>query len=144
MTLADAINMYSKLHTCLVPGDKKSIDEYKKINNGEVIIKVSEKPRNYEHHKKLFAIMQFCVDNSDFTGSVDDFLVAVKYEIGFVEHKKRIDGDDIILPKSINFEKAGQETFQQFYEKALNCMSNYMKMSVNDIENMSKLNSAIN
>jgi hypothetical protein len=131
-TIADE---YSLLCTGIFPASKEEFESWKKIKKNEVFeIEIKDVIRNYEHHKKFFAILNYCKDNSDFVGSVDDFLTACKYEIGFVHEIKELSGTVRIIPKSINFQSIGQRGFQEFYNRILFCLSQYMKQSIEEIE----------
>lgn len=139
ITAKEVIDAYSLLATCLIP-HPDDIEEYKKIKKGDVInVKIADIPRNYEHHKKLFGILNYSVSNSDFTGTDEDFLTAIKYEIGFVDVKKKIDDSEVIIPRSISFEKMGQKAFEDFYNKVMFCLSKYMNDSIEEIEQKSVL-----
>lgn len=134
MTIQEARDNYSLLATCLVPMPD-SIDEYKKVKKGDVIdVNVRDKKRNLEHHRKMFAILNYVVENSDFQGSADDLLIVLKYEIGYVREFEDFMGVKIITPKSINFEVMGQMAFEDFYSRVLLVLSRYMNDTIENIE----------
>jgi hypothetical protein len=44
----------------------------------------------------------------------------VKYEIGWVKTVRKIDGEEIVIPKSIDFASIGEKTFtEKIFEPAL-------------------------
>jgi hypothetical protein len=127
-------DQYSIMATCFVP-ESDSIEEYKKIKKGDVVeVKLKDKSRNYEHHKKLFAILNYVVDNSDFEGKEDDLLTVLKYEIGYTRECKNLSGSTRVFCKSINFETLGQYAFEEFYKKVMFVLSKYMNDSIENIE----------
>jgi hypothetical protein len=137
MTIKQAKEQYSFLATCLIP-EHESIEEYKKIKAGEACeVKLKDMSRNYEHHKKLFAILNYVVNNSDFEGKEDDLLIVLKYEIGYTRECKNLAGQTRVFAKSINFETLGQYAFEEFYQKSMYCLSKYMNDSVENIEKYS-------
>ena len=87
--------------------------------------------------KSFFAILNYVLENSDFEGNKDDLLVVVKYEIGYTKNGKNLKGENIVYPKSINFDTIGQYAFEEFYKKAMYCLSKYMNDTIENIEKYS-------
>jgi len=56
---------------------------------------------------------------------------AREYDKAWVKTKKEV----YQFPKSINFNKMNQATFDTFYDRALHILSEYLGVSIDDLEN---------
>lgn len=77
-------------------------------------------PRNPQHHRLLFALIQLITENSEAYRTTEQALVAIKLAAGYFEPV--VDprtGHVVPVPQSISFEKMGQEDFERFYSAAL-------------------------
>jgi hypothetical protein len=118
LRIKDVISEYGNI-TCLIP-IKQSIEEYKTIKNGEVINVKWDYARNLKHHRLFFAILKTVCDNLPDNISVESLLIMVKYEIGWVKTVKKINGEEIVIPKSIDFATIGEKTFtKKIFEPSL-------------------------
>lgn len=91
-------------------------------------------PRNIQHHKKFFAILKTVVDNCNDFPNTEVLLSYLKIKCGhayIVKTKKEV----YQFPKSINFNKMNQATFDTFYDRALHILSEYLGVSIDDLEN---------
>ncbi len=78
------------------------------------------RPRNGQHHRKLFALLQLVAENSETYDTPEKALVAVKLVTGHAE--PFIDpatGELMQLPKSIAYDAMDQDEFDRFYELAI-------------------------
>lgn len=110
----------------LVPMYDSDYSEKKKLKVGDRVLCEIKKPRNYEFHKKFFALLRLTFDNlpdciADALGIYceDDLLVALKLDIGYAE-VATVAGHDIIRTKSISFPAMDNTEFEHFYN---NCVS---------------------
>lgn len=83
------------------------------------------KPRNYDHHKKAFALFNLILENTDKYATVDQILDEIKFRLGYLDHSI-IDGKYVYRLKSIAFDAMGQEKFNRFYSKAIDVILKYM------------------
>ena len=77
-------------------------------------------PRNGQHHRKLFALLNLVVDNSETYDTAEKALVAVKLVSGYVDlmiHPAT--GAITQVPQSISYDSMDQEAFDKFYEAAI-------------------------
>jgi hypothetical protein len=104
-------------------------DEAKEVCNAFAVGDVGKfdivKPRNYEHHKKAFALFNLVLENSDKYSTVDQILDEIKFRLGYLDHHV-IDGKYVFRLKSIAFDAMGQEKFNTFYSKAIDVILKYM------------------
>jgi len=118
LRIKDVISEYGNI-TCLIP-IKQSIEEYKTIKTGEIINAKWDYSRNLKHHRLFFAILKTVCDNLPDNISVESLLIMVKYEIGWVKTVKKINGEEIVIPKSIDFATIGEKTFtKKIFEPSL-------------------------
>lgn len=92
------------------------------FDDGDAVWMEPKKPRNLQHHNKLFVMLDFVRHHSPVASrylNSDDLLDEVKLLTGHYETKYRADGTPWPKPKSIAFDKMDQNEFQEFYNAAL-------------------------
>jgi hypothetical protein len=78
------------------------------------------KPRNGQHHRKLFALLTLVAENSETYNTTEKALVAVKLVTGHCEpFIDPMTGELTQLPKSIAYEAMDQDEFNEFYSAAI-------------------------
>jgi len=78
------------------------------------------RPRNGQHHRKLFALLQLVAENSETYDTPEKALVAVKLVTGYADPViDPITGELIQVPRSIAYESMEQDDFDRFYEAAI-------------------------
>lgn len=77
------------------------------------------KPRNYEFHKKFFALVKVVYENQDRYDTMKDVLTEIKLRTGHYHEHVTLNGVIIYVPKSIAFANMDEFQFQQFYDKAI-------------------------
>lgn len=103
----------------LRPADQLADEAFAKIPSGQIVFVEVKRPRNVQHHRLFFALMNKVHENLDGNRypTVDDLTAAIKIAAG---HRTRIElpnGDVGFIPKSISFHKMGQDEFSAFYDK---------------------------
>lgn len=86
-------------------------------------------PRNYEFHKKFFALLNVSfprwkpepvkTKTGDAVKSFEQFREDVTILAGYYEQNIRLDGTVRTVAKSISFAKMDNEEFSKFYDKAV-------------------------
>lgn len=77
-------------------------------------------PRNGKHHRKLFALIQLIVKNSEIYQTPKQALVAIKLAAGYFEpHINPVSHALEMVPHSISFDEMEQEDFNKFYDAAI-------------------------
>lgn len=81
-----------------------------------------KEPRNPVFHAKLFAVLQETLDNlpeESGLNKLDTYglLKAIEFEIGEVEQIRKLNGEMVLVPKSIAFENMDNIEFGKMYEK---------------------------
>ena len=136
--------------TVYVPADEKSGGELAKM--GWQFSATVRRPRNYEHHKKLFAIIGIAVEQGvldrdlEYQGLVcnwyainairlkykDDvysLLYILKYYLLPLESVMLPDGTETHTVSSIKFEAMEQSQFEKFYTQAVSLMAGWLGIS---------------
>ena len=101
---------------------------------GQTIELKARRPRNPAHHRKLFALLNILVDNTEHFANTEDALLAVKAATGLgrwvhVEGASR----ELFYPDSIAFDAMPQAEFADFYERAVAAVIRWW-LPVNDAE----------
>ncbi len=102
----------------LVAYDEESAQIIKKWPVATFILAEAVRPRNYEHHKKMFALLEIVLKNTDHFESIDETLEYFKIKTG--QYKIMKVGDKYYpITKSISFGSMSQDEFNLFYDKAI-------------------------
>lgn len=109
-------------------------EEFRSLKrNTDVLVEVGQK-RNYEFHKKFFALLKLTYDNfpewledSLNVHSVEDLRTRLKVDLGLYE-VSHYGNQSVIIPKSIAFDKMDETEFEKFYRSSVNhILKNYLK-----------------
>lgn len=106
----------------LIASDRASEEYLAKQTPGTIIRCEARKPRHPGHHAKFFAMLKLVWEGTELQDRypcMDNLLDAFKYEMGYVETFKAVDGTILTKPKSIAFESMAQDEFQDFYDRAV-------------------------
>lgn len=118
----------------LVPKYDSDREEFRNLKrNTDVLVEVGQK-RNYEFHKKFFALLKLTYDNfpewledSLNVHSVEDLRTRLKVDLGLYE-VSHYGNQSVIIPKSIAFDKMDETEFEKFYRSSVNhILKNYLK-----------------
>lgn len=117
----------------LLPADKESEKYVGKLIRNDVITADFKKPRNYEFHKKWFALVNFAYEHWTPSHFEDSKWKHVVPEKSFDRFRKdiiimagrytavyRVDGSVRIEAKSIAFGNMSEEEFAKLYDKTAN------------------------
>lgn len=97
----------------------ESVDEGRKIGVGEVLRVKYTRPRNGDHHRKFFALLQVVLENQEHFVNIDQILIDFKIRTGHVDVFIRQNGEVVYVPKSISFARMDQAGFEKFYQSVL-------------------------
>jgi len=113
-------------------GETPEMDEqFKGLKRGNYLFEIT-RPRNYQFHKKLFALLRMALDMQDQFQTMETFRDAVLISAGeFDLHQIRLpkieeelDGKKIMVlkPKSISFAKMDQTAFDALYSRVIDAL----------------------
>jgi len=112
------------IRPCLVPANDAAADGMGKIPYGEAVRVEITRPRNIDHHRKFFALLQKVYENQDTYKSVDELLDAFKMATGRFDWIPAPGGKGAFpRMQSISFAKMDQVQFELFYNEALDIVA---------------------
>jgi hypothetical protein len=102
------------------PAHDSDHDLAKQLKAGEVYRFTFVKPRNYEFHKKFFALIKLVFENQDHYTNMDDLRRDLTIEAGFkVEKINQFTGEVRWDAQSISFASMDEIEFGKLYSKML-------------------------
>ncbi|PHS61767.1 MAG: hypothetical protein COB09_17010 [Thalassobium sp.] len=115
--------LFQRTYEGFSPADKEASDWHYKTKQGALVELKGNRPRNPQHHRKFFALMNIVVDNSDDYDTVEQFrfvLMATLQRGKWIEvpHATRA----MFIPESISFKSMKQEDFDRLYNDAMNAI----------------------
>lgn len=109
----------------LMPMYDSDYDEKKKLRVGDTVLCDIKRPRNYEFHKKFFALIRLTFENlpehlhnSLHIYSEEDMLLSLKIDLGLCT-TVRYGFREVIKEKSISFSAMDETEFQRFYSRSI-------------------------
>ena len=86
--------------------------------------------RNPKFHRKYFALLGLVFDSQDKYANKEHFLTEIKLKIGHYDEHVTLEGELILKPKSISFDKCEELDFQEIYSKTIDvCLKHFMPQS---------------
>ena len=111
----------------LVPLYDSDLDMKKRLKTGSTVRCRVTQPRNYEFHKKFFALVRLTYDNLPLQlaerwniRSVDDMVRRFKRDLGYFSSRMNDRGEREIEYRSISFAAMDEEEFGRFYNDCVN------------------------
>ena len=111
----------------LVPLYDSDHDLKQRLRVGSIVRCRISQPRNYEFHKKFFALVRLTYDNLPLPlverwniRSVDDMLRRFKRDLGYFTSSVNELGEREIEYRSISFAAMDEEEFERFYNGCVN------------------------
>jgi hypothetical protein len=102
------------------PLSQAARDFHSKTKLGQVVEVKARRPRNPQHHRKMFALLNIVADNCEDFQDTDDALTAVKAAMGYGRWIKPAGATrEIFIPDSIAFDAMSQGEFEPFYDGAI-------------------------
>lgn len=95
----------------------------RKIKVGKVVRCEVTQPRNIQHHRKFFALLNTVWQAAGDWATVDDLLIELKIKLGITkEIVIRESGEVVKIVGSISFAAMDQTEFDKFYERAIQAL----------------------
>lgn len=121
------MDIFCKVTPCgLVPLHDSDLDLKKRLRVGSVVRCKVSNPRNYEHHKKFFALVRLTFDNLPLPlvekwniRNEYDMLRRFKRDLGYFTNTINEYGEHEIEYLSITFAAMEQHEFEQFYNQCI-------------------------
>lgn len=99
--------------------DNEGIDVLKRVPLGELVRCEITRPRNLQHHKKFFALLNVVCDATDKWPTSQRLLLELKDVLGYVSQETLSTGRILDVPRSISFARMDQIAFDAFYDRSL-------------------------
>lgn len=106
--------------TGFAAADDAALAALRKIKLGRTVRCEIAAPRNIQHHRKFFALLNTVWAATGDWVSVDDLLIELKFNLGITrELVIRKTGEVVKIVGSISFASMDQAAFDAFYESAI-------------------------
>lgn len=107
--------------------------ESQKVKEGEEV--QAKRARNPGHHRKFFALLNLGFSSQDKIDNFEIYRMVTLMKAGHVVFVKGTDGKDHPLPKSISWDKMGQEEFERVYSAVLTVICKEVGLTSEEIQN---------
>ena len=119
----------------LVPLYSSDLDEKRKLKIGETYQVEVKRPRNYQFHKKFFALLNIGWENTDVEMPFDTYRRWVTMLAGFYKVYHTTKGE-LYEHESIAFSYMDDDTFSEVYDRVLNIILKDTGAAKPDVEAM--------
>ena len=103
------------------------MEKGKKVKVGDIVECEIKQPRNYNFHKKFFALIELVFQNQEITDEKEDLRAYLIMKAGFYKTVQTKEGV-MYLPKSISFSNMDEIEFHDLYGKLLNVACNLLDL----------------
>lgn len=103
----------------LVPADDQAKEVVRKWKMGETLKCSVRKPRDYQNHKHYFALLNLTFANQDKYTSFEHFRKAVQIAAGHVDELITLEGELLLMPKSIAYDALDEVEFQKVFGETM-------------------------
>lgn len=127
------IHLIKKIGGGLYPAFDSDYEKAKKLKLGEVLQCNVTKPRNYEFHKKYFALLNMLYDNQEIYKDIEDLRRDLTIESGHYKLYYDMHGEEKKVAKSISFASMNEFEFRDFYDANINTIVKYFNFDKQSI-----------
>ena len=110
-------------------------EEAKKIKPNQVYTFEYKKPRNYQFHKKFFALIKLLFDNQELYLNTDDLRHDLLIAAGQYTLRYNFKGEEVIEPLSVSFASMDEDQFTILYNSVLDAIVKNFNFDREDIIN---------
>jgi len=113
----------------LMPASDHDRELLSKIKAGQPVKLKLTRVRNYDFHRKFFALMNFAYDYWDADErdkNFDRFRKDIIILAGYFERFTRLNGDERLEAKSIAFHNMSEDDFEKLYSKCIDVIIKYI------------------
>lgn len=103
----------------LVAADEEGKQAMKRWKVGESLRCTVKKPRCYRNHKHYFALLNLTFENQDRYTSFEHFRKAVQIAAGHVDELVTLDGELVLIPKSIAYDTLDEMEFTKVFGETM-------------------------
>ena len=117
-----------------IPCDEDTVKQFNKQKIDDEIYSEYKPRRNYNFHKKLFSMLNLILSNQTKYKNVDNILTECKFKAGYFNIHIGIDGNQVLIPKSISFATMDADEFEAFYSSCLDTCLELVPMGKTELE----------
>lgn len=128
------ISLSKSLNGTFKPVYPSDFEAAKKIKAGDVYLFKCNKPRNYEFHKKYFALINMVFENQERYKNIDHLRKDLTIEAGYYDEYTDLHGTLQREAKSISFAKMEGFEFDELYNKTLDVICQYFHFDKEEIQ----------
>ena len=110
-----------------------------KYKEGEIIEIEHKKARNYQNHKRMFALLKLGFENQDRYDSPDWFREVILIKAGHFESAQDFEGRWMYRAKSISYAAADEIEFCEVYKKVSQAIIDYCGITEKQLNDNLKL-----
>ncbi len=103
----------------LVPADEEAKQAVKRWKIGETLKCSVRKPRCYTNHKRYFGLLNLTFENQERYTSFEHFRKAVQIAAGHVDELITLDGEVVLMPKSIAYDALDEMEFSKVFGETM-------------------------
>jgi len=129
------ISLIKNLNNTFSIAYNSDYDKCKKIKAGVIVECEIKKKRNYEFHKKYFALINMLFDNQEVYNNINYLREDLTIEAGFYTIRRNMNGDMIKEPNSVSFSSMDEIKFNHLYSKTLDAIVKHFNFNKQDIIN---------
>lgn len=120
----------------LIPCSDKSIAKVAQMKSGDIVLLDYKPKRNYQFHKKGFALLNLIFENQDKFDTLEALRTEMKLKAGHYEIHVTLKGKPIYIPKSMSFADMDEEEFTEIYSKFIDiALKHFVSMDKQELEN---------
>ena len=123
---------FIKLNGALYPASDSDRELLSKIKTGEPVRLTFKRVRNYQFHRKWFALINLAFDyweppdNQVGEKNLERFRKDITILAGFYEQTVRLDGETRTEAKSISFGSMSEDEFEELYNRTIDVIIKYV------------------
>jgi len=117
-------SIFTKTPDGIIPNNEESLELFDKIPDGAMVSVEYIKKRNYENHKRWFAMAKICFDMQEQFDDSEIFrkhllMIAGHFDTVIIEHPKTKEVTTQYWPKSLEFSKMDEIKFQAMFRRCI-------------------------
>jgi hypothetical protein len=118
----------------LVPATVQDQELIEKYQQGEGVRVEISGVRNMAHHRKLFALLNIVLQNTDKYSTMDHLLTEVKILAGHYDEHISANGELRYIPKSIAVASMAKADFEVFYSRVMDIVLQHFMVGSSEYE----------
>lgn len=103
----------------LSAADEEAKQAIKRWKIGETLRCTVKKPRCYTNHKRYFALLNLTFENQERYTNFEHFRKAVQIAAGHVDELVTLDGEVVLIPKSIAYDALDEMEFSKVFGETM-------------------------